>query len=516
VGADLERGVAWFFRLLDAYDPGRLGAAWPQNQPPEPVRRSTHSHRRLAVRTGRKRRTIAATVATAVMGGALLLGAGSASAGEIVVVRLLGRKAAVVKTASAAWATSVQGEFVDDNYVTKPDPNALRGRAAVKETRGVARIRISEVELQQLQSNGTWKMIKERTEDVVKQQTTAYAVAYTPTVRVCWMEEEGRTMRTYRVVSSYGIRQTSGTATNRTLTSSTFRAPTLASDPACPRGAFNVRLSGPDELQLGESREVGFTSNFVSLDDKPVQSVTVVVNFENSLDVELLEGDGLAVNESSPDPNDYFLEGATWPSGNEEQVDALFMVTPTELGRAISGGSVLTTDPKVYAEDSTWETEVVEATDADLALQASLPEQFDLNTDVDPDAPGLQLHPGDQLTYSFAVRNDGPATATGIIISAGWSSSATTGIERAWYAGDMDGDPVDCSVDEYSQFVCHIADMAPGEANTILVQTHLIDEIPVPNVIENSAHLVLDQNDPDNGNEEGYFTFDVVEKPPAE
>jgi hypothetical protein len=296
-------------------------------------------------------------LAAVVAGGMLLLGAGIASGAEIVVVRTLGRKVVEVKTASARWTASAQGEYVDDNYVTKPDPNALRGRAAVKEVSGVQRIRIHDVTLQQ-QDGGVWKTIAQRTADVVNERPTAYAVAYTPTVKACWSDDP---VRTYRVVQNYGVRQSSGTATNRSLTSNTFQGPMLASDPACPRGLFNAWLSGPTELTLGQPQEVWYTSNFVSIDDGPVSGVTVVVNFDNSLEVEVLEADGLALNENSPDPNDYFLEGATWPSSNDDQVAARFLVTPTELGPVVSGGSTLTSDPKVPVADSVWEAEVVEA-----------------------------------------------------------------------------------------------------------------------------------------------------------
>jgi hypothetical protein len=301
------------------------------------------------------RRKIAATI---VAGGMLLLGAGIASGAPIIVVVAggLGRKVAEVKTASARWTVAAEGQYVDDNYVTKPDPNALRGRAAVKEVSGVQRIRIHDISLQQRQNDGVWKTVKQRTDDVVDEHPTAYAIGYTPTVRTCWSDDR---VRDYRVVHNYGVRQTSGTATNRSMTSNVFKGPMLASDPACPRGAFNAWLSGPSELTLGESREVGYTSNFVSIDDGPVSGVTVVVNFDNSLEVEVLEADGLALNENSPDPNDYFLEGATWPSSNDDQVAARFLVTPTELGPVVSGGSTLTSDPKVPVADSVWEAEVV-------------------------------------------------------------------------------------------------------------------------------------------------------------
>jgi hypothetical protein len=87
----------------------------------------------------------------------------------------------------------------------------------------------------------------------------------------------------------------------------------------------------------------------------------VVVNFDDSLEVELLEAGGLALNEASPDPNDYYLEGATWPSSGEEQVNARFRVTPTRLGSIVSGGSTQSTDPKVEAQEDIWRSEVVQA-----------------------------------------------------------------------------------------------------------------------------------------------------------
>ena len=293
-------------------------------------------------------------LAAVVAGGVLLLGVGVASGAEIVVVRTLGRKVVEVKTASARWTASAQGEYVDDNYVTKPDPNALRGRAAVKEVSGVQRIRIHDVTLQQ-QDGGVWKTIAQRTADVVNERPTAYAVAYTPTVKTCWSETVSRA---YRVVQNYGVRQSSGTATNRSLTSNTFQAPALASDPGCPVGAFNAWLSGPPEAYVGDPVDVYFESNWVGLNDQPVEGVLVRIDFDDTLEVTPVELDGLEPLADSDDPNDYGLLAASWPSSNENQVAAQFVVTPTQAGTFTSQSMVSTGAPRVEPAPSDWEVTV--------------------------------------------------------------------------------------------------------------------------------------------------------------
>ena len=296
-------------------------------------------------------------------GGMLLLGAQGAAAATIVPVKTLGRKVVLIRTASSQWTASAQGEYVDDNYVTKPDPNALRGRAAVKEKAGshVRRIRMQYLVLQQQQADGSWTEVVDEDEDVVRQQTTAYAIMYTPPVRTCWIDEFSNTPRKYRVLANYGVRQDNGTATNRSMESFPFLGPRLADDPECPRGVFNAHMTGFVEPPLGEPQDSWVTSNFVSIDDKPVGDVTVVVDFDDSFTVEVVEAGGLAPDETTDDPNDYALRGATWPSGNGDQVAAHFVVTPTRPGSAVSEMRTSTSQPKVLPAESKWEAEVVEA-----------------------------------------------------------------------------------------------------------------------------------------------------------
>jgi hypothetical protein len=63
------------------------------------------------------------TLAALAVGGGLLLGglAAPAGANTIVVVATLGRNVPTYTSGTASWGASAQGEYVDDNYVTKPD-----------------------------------------------------------------------------------------------------------------------------------------------------------------------------------------------------------------------------------------------------------------------------------------------------------------------------------------------------------------------------------------------------------
>jgi hypothetical protein len=297
----------------------------------------------------RVRRALAATVA----GGALLLGLGAtpAPAATIVPVTTLGRNVVSYASGTSKWIASAQGEYVDDNYVTKPDPNALRGRGAVQETSGVKRVRIYDVQLQELRA-GKWITVRSRANlpDIVDARSQAYAVAYTPTVRTCWWDDF---VATYRVVNLNGVRRTNDVLVNKTTISRTFKGPRLATDPACPTGVITGQMDTPNELQVGDTTHGRTWLQYFGpgpRDPAPAPNLEVRVNW----------GDGLAVaeapagyepNAATPDPNDYVLRVASFAvTDPRNERDDLWTLTGAQVGEWSSSMAIKTSNPLIVTQ----------------------------------------------------------------------------------------------------------------------------------------------------------------------
>jgi hypothetical protein len=125
---------------------------------------------------------------------------------------------------------SAQGETVDTNGNGLAD--ALRGRSACLEVRGVTRI-VLYYTLLQVQLDGQWFDVPEvgATADRFSTGEPAYVRDYTLTTRFC---PNNQTHRTYRVVNAEGIRWSSDNVlgTRRTV-SGTLDVRMLVSDPDC-------------------------------------------------------------------------------------------------------------------------------------------------------------------------------------------------------------------------------------------------------------------------------------------
>ena len=76
--------------------------------------------------------------------------------------------------------------------------------------------------------------------------------------------------------------------------------------------------------------------------------------------------------------------------------------------------------------------------------------------DVDPDTPGLQLHPGDLATYRLVVGNNGPGVAPIQVDNGGVWSTFVGGVQDAWFSS---GEPVPWSNDE-REFLTILPDIA--------------------------------------------------------
>ena len=418
------------------------------------------------------RRALAAVAAGAVM----VLGAATApaEAAPIVVVdAVLGRNAPTYTsypfdpTPTSKWVASAQGEHVDDNYVTKPDPNALRGRAAVQETFGIKRVRIYDVQLQQLRGS-TWVTVARQATDVVNEASRAYAVSYTPTVKTCWWDDF---VATYRVVNQHGIRRVDGIVANRTTVSKQFKAPRLATDANCPTGVVTGQLDTPNIASEGDTTDGGtWLQYFGPNNPAPAPNLSVTVNW----------GDGYAVQEApagyfplddTPDPNDYRLTVASFGINDpRNELTEGWTLTAVQAGEWTSSMTITTGNPLIVTQVvETQPSTITEHFVADVELQASLPS--DLNTDQDPNSPGLQVTAGDVVVYRLTVTNHGPDTSLIGIIDHGWPVFVDK-VTRVWRAGS-EPMPYEPEPGQDNLFTWSIPRTAAGADPTVLyVEVH--------------------------------------------
>jgi hypothetical protein len=295
------------------------------------------------------------TLAALAVGGGLLLGglAAPAGANTIVVVATLGRNAPTYTSGTASWIASAQGEYVDDNYVTKPDANALRGRAAVQEKRGIKRVRIYDVILQQKQSDGSWRTIKSNSNDATSSATTAYAKLYTGTVRTCW---EDTFLRTYRVMNSHGIRRNDDRLINKVTYSKEFRGPRLASDPTCPYGFLDVSASispWDQEWPVGASRTMTTRYGYYGPNDgtQPAPGVVARAIFDGGIAV-TTPPTGWKLDGSTADPNDWVLAESPSSWALNRVVVATWTLTATQVGSWTIDASLTSTSSRVLPMQS--------------------------------------------------------------------------------------------------------------------------------------------------------------------
>jgi uncharacterized repeat protein (TIGR01451 family) len=438
-----------------------------------------------------RRGVVAALLASAVM--ATIIPA--ASAAEFITIH--GRRA-VVHTSGATsthgptakWTATSYGEHHRD---TKGEDVYLRGRAAAAETFGVKRAWVSDVKLQAY-IGGVWKTIAHNPKDVIDGRETAWAVQYTPKARYCPTNEALR--RTWRVVNSHGIRRSrDNVIVNRVSYSHNFvaPAPTRQFDPTCPNFTqLDASVTGPEQLTVGEKAEYTIRfenpAQYGESAPDPVASVTI--------------DDGLVGTEVGSDVCEpmVFEEDYDWVTFN------------CDLGETFEPGDVRT---------MTWELEAVAAKDhqsifvafesetkswatpdfvthgievlppeVDLSLSKSLPSNE--NTDVDPTVPGMQVHPGDLVTYRFNVSNNSQYEANAVTLIDDWPlelESALGNTSPSCFVSD-DGDvKISCELGEFGY-------MAPGATDSVFIQGRVRDDLPVGTEVTNTAQVEATEPDP--------------------
>jgi hypothetical protein len=137
-----------------------------------------------------------------------------------VVTANLGRRLIEVNLESGATVQcSAQGQLLDTNGNGLSD--SLRGRAACKEIRGTARLRIYSVRVQSDFAD-TWATALVNGTDAVSASQPSYVVSYTPSSRFC--PPPGNFNLTYRVRQSFAIRSNDGSLAAFAMNSYQFQA----------------------------------------------------------------------------------------------------------------------------------------------------------------------------------------------------------------------------------------------------------------------------------------------------
>jgi hypothetical protein len=265
----------------------------------------------------------------------------------VIVDKVVGRKVVTYMSGAAKWTASAQAEIIDPNYVTKPDPDHLRGRAAVQETTGISRVRIYDVKLQQRGKDGVWRTVAQNLTDAVNSSARAYAKSYTPPVEFHPFGD--RVLRRFRVVNHHGVRRSDGAVANRTTVSSEFLAAALVNDPDVPDGELSsdVYLGETPWQEPGAPHEMIFEFSWVPAfypDQGPAEGVSARVIFSPGLHVDS-PGEGFTLDETTPDPNDYIRNFGTVTDVNIFAT-ATFTVTPESGGQWISA-DLSTTTPNI-------------------------------------------------------------------------------------------------------------------------------------------------------------------------
>jgi uncharacterized repeat protein (TIGR01451 family) len=165
----------------------------------------------------------------------------TAAQGQTVNINLGRRGTHIIHPAGAAVGdvlATAQGQLLDDNADTFPD--AIRGRAAAKEIRGVKRIRQYYALLKVWR--GAWVTVARRDLDLVNNagSNPAYVVGYTPARALCPYDVP---LRGYQVQQGVAVRWNDDRVSNRTVVSFKFRAAPVATDPLCVAPPANADLA---------------------------------------------------------------------------------------------------------------------------------------------------------------------------------------------------------------------------------------------------------------------------------
>ncbi|WP_400999245.1 hypothetical protein [Agromyces sp. GXQ0307] len=121
---------------------------------------------------------------------------------------------------------------------------------------------------------------------------------------------------------------------------------------------------------------------------------------------------------------------------------------------------------------------------------------------VKTDSPDPVLA-GDDLTYTITVRNDGPSTATSVLLTDDLPDG-TTFVEGV----DGNGTTV-CALVQVGTVVCDLGDLAPGESTTVYLTVTVDPSLPPDAVLSNTATVSSDTPDPDASDNEATETTEV-------
>src|SRR5262249_27975266 len=135
-----------------------------------------------------------------------------------------------------------------------------------------------------------------------------------------------------------------------------------------------------------------------------------------------------------------------------------------------------TTDPNPGNNTSTDTTTITPSADVTLIKTLTSP------------APPATAAPGQDVMYTLVVTNQGPSTATGVVVI----DPPVTGLDFVSNSGD-------CS----TAFPCMLGDLAPSATRTINITYHIPSNYTGPNLITNVATATSPTPDPLLGNNTG-------------
>ena len=437
--------------------------------------------RRLAV--------IAAVVAVTVA--ALSLALNSAASAAVVVTATLGRNAptytspAGSPTPISKWVASAQGELLDTNGNGITD--SLRSRAAVQETFGIVRVRITRV-LTQALINGTWVTVQANEDDKVSDAARAYAVQYTAPNRLC--ATDPGLERIYRTVNAHAVRRVDGAVASRTTYSHQYQARGLATDPSCPENPppppppdpANLQVTvadSPDPVQHGQQVTLNVTA--ANTGDLGAAGSVVVIDTDERLGpltVTAPVGVTCTLIDLHPDPgtpgvDDEAVSCALGTlSGGESNLIRIVAVAG-EAGTYETVAILSSTSAGVAEDEDTEFTTVVAS--ANLALAKSA-------------APTASTSdPANVYDFTFTVSNAGPDPATGVTISDPWPA----------HLADPTVVPTGCIFNDTADtLTCEAGavGIGAGSAETFVVTAAVLDDGT------NTATVDGDQADPNLSN----------------
>jgi uncharacterized repeat protein (TIGR01451 family) len=173
--------------------------------------------------------------------------------------------------------------------------------------------------------------------------------------------------------------------------------------------------------------------------------------------------------------------------GNGVSANVTIIVTPTVTGTISNTASVTSgvTDPNTGNNSSTASTTVnpVPPTNADLSITKT-------------DSPDPVPNVGENLTYTITVTNNGPATATGVVMTDTLPSTVS------WISST----PTQGSCSGTTTVTCNLGTLSNGASATITI---VVMTNPPAGMISNTASVTGNQTDPNTANNTATQTTNV-------